>query len=183
MTDTSIQIVFFLVNLIIAGLVGTAAATHKIGQYKEKVDNLEKEKEKLCTKHDAIRSDVDKLLEFKVTAQKFIDNKIYQTNSPLSLTEFGIKLVDESGFKNVFDSAKDDLVKKLEEKTPKSKYDIQEMARALMDDLTEYPAFQPIKKYAFEKGIDFTQILRAGAILLRDYYFEVHPEITDSVGY
>jgi len=48
-----------------------------------------------------------------------------------------------------------------------------------MDSLGEYPPFQPIKKYAFEQGKDFLQILRAGAILLRDFYLKEHPEIKD----
>lgn len=63
-------------------------------------------------------------------------------------------------------------------KNPLTKYDVQEKARSLMDELTGYPAFQPIKTYAFQNGVDFPQILRAGALLLRDYYLSQHPEIT-----
>lgn len=183
MTDSTLQIILFVANLVIAGAVSAFTASHKIGQYKEKVDNLEKEKEKLCTKHDVIRSDMDKMLEFKASTQKYIDSKIYQSNSPLSLTDFGKTMVRESGFATIFEKTKPDLAAKLAAKNPKTKYDVQEMARSLLDELTDYPDFQPIKKYAFEKGIDFTQILRAGSIHLRDYYFELHPEITDSTGY
>lgn len=123
------------------------------------------------------KTEVDKLLEFKISAQKFIDSKLYRSDSPLNLTEFGIQLIRDSGFKEIFPSVKDDLVKMLEEKKPKTQYDVQEMARALMDELTEYQAFQPIKTYAFKNGKDHQQILRAGAILLRDYYIIKHPEL------
>jgi uncharacterized protein YihD (DUF1040 family) len=163
-------------------------ASIRIGEYKNKVDALETTvgKDEHCGFRKTLgdtKTEVDKLLEFKTSAQKFIDSKIYQSNSPLSLTDLGKTLVSESGFENIFNSVKDDLCLKLQDKNPKTKYDAQEMARSLMDDLTDYEAFQPIKKYAFEKGTDFTQILRAGAILLRDYYLQKHSEITDSTGY
>ena len=126
--------------------------------------------------------DIDKKIaafeEFKTNTQKFIDSKIYQANSPLSLTEFGRKLIKESGFEEIFDREKDKLVEKLELKTPTTKYDAQEKAREVMNDLTECPEFQPLKEYAFKTGSDYAQILRAGAIPLRDYYLEKHPEIT-----
>ena len=96
---------------------------------------------------------------------------------PLQLSPFGKKLVEESGFAQIFEKNKDDLIKILQEKSPKTRYDVQEKARALMDELGEYPPFQSIKTYAFENGADFLQILRAGAIFLRDYYFSTHPEI------
>jgi len=47
-----------------------------------------------------------------------------------------------------------------------------------MKSKNNYAAFAPIKSYAFNTGNDFGQILRAGAILLRDYYLDKHPEIT-----
>jgi hypothetical protein len=47
-----------------------------------------------------------------------------------------------------------------------------------MDELTDYPPFQSIKDYAFDSEQDFAQILRAGSILLRDYYLSKHPTIT-----
>ena len=53
------------------------------------------------------------------------------------------------------------------------------MAREIMDGLTEYTAFSPIKTYAFKTGKDFGQILMAGAIILRDYYLSTHLEIKD----
>ena len=148
-----------------------------IGRYREKIDSLEKSNEKQDVKIEKLRTDVDKLLEFKTNTQKFIDSKIYKSKSPLNLTDFGWKLVKESGFQTIFDEHKGDLVKKLYEKKPKTKYDVQEEARELMGELVEYKAFQPIKTYAFETGKDYEQILRAGALLLRDYYFEVHTEI------
>lgn len=182
--NEQIQIIMFGVNLLIAVGAGWGTAFLVIGKYKEKVDSLEKEKNKIQDKVDELRSDSDKFSEFKINAQKFIDSKIYASSSPLVLTEYGQQLINQSGFADIFPKVKDDLVTKLEEvvqqklKDPSKKYDIQEMARALMDELTNYKSFEAIKIYAFQNGKDYQQILRAGAILLRDYYLEKHPEIT-----
>ncbi|MBZ9572259.1 hypothetical protein KJA15_02940 [Patescibacteria group bacterium] len=178
-SDTLVIIIIFIINLIIAAVIGAITASITIGRYKEKVDNLIQEKDKACTKIEKLRSDVDKLLEFKVNAQKFIDSKIYKTGSRLTLTEFGKTLLRESGFDDIFEREKDNLARKLSVYPNKTKYDIQENARSLMDSLVDYEPFASIKTYAFNKGIDFGQILRAGAIPLRDYYLGTHPEIKE----
>jgi hypothetical protein len=141
--------------------------------------SLEKDKEKHQTKIETLRTDMDKMLEFKENAKKFMDSKIYTTHSPLALSEFGKKLIKDSGFETLFPSVRDDLVTKLEIMNPKTQYDVQEKARALMDSLTEYPIFSTLKTFAFKNGVDFSQILRAGSILLRDYYLLKHPEIKE----
>jgi len=172
--------VVLIVNIIISAVVGMGTALFTVGQYKNKVDRMERDFEKLADKKEKLRTDVDKLLEFKTQAQKFIDRSIYKDQSPLSLTDFGEKLVNESGLHDIFNDVKDDLVEMLEEMEPSSQYDTQEKARALMDNLAGYEPFKRVEKYAFDHGKDLNQILRAGAILLRDYYFEKHPEVVNS---
>lgn len=179
MDNATITIVTFIINLFFAGAISSLSAIFIIGKYKEKVDTLEKEKEKIDTKIENLRSDVDKLLEFKVNTQKFIDSKIYSTSSPLNLTEFGRKLLSENGFNDIFEREKDKLVAKLSKYPNKTKYDVQENARSLMDSLMGYEPFAPMKACAFNHGIDFGQILRAGAIPLRDYYLSKYPEIKE----
>ena len=166
-------------GVIISALIAFIVSSVRIGEYKNKVDTLETtmgrdEHGGLRKTVGDVKAEVDKFSEFKTSAQKFIDSKIYVSKSPLNLTEFGKKLVKESGFEDIFPNVRDDLVRLLEEKGPKTQYDAQETARALMDELTDYDAFQPIKTYAFTHGLDYQQILRAGAILLRDYYLSKH---------
>lgn len=169
-----------IINLVISALVGAGTAIFVIGQYKNKVDRMEKDLERMVDRKEVLRTDVDKLLEFKTQAQKFMDKSIYKDQSPLSLTDFGEELVNDSGLRDVFNDVKDDLVGMLEELEPTSQYDVQEKARALMDNLAGYEPFKRVEKYAFDHGKDLNQILRAGAILLRDYYFKKHPEIVDT---
>lgn len=175
--SSSKNIIVPLINIALGGLVAWLTVWAKMAKYQQKVDDLKEDKITMMTKLEGLRTDVDTLKEFKVSAQKFIDKSLYESKSPLSLTDFGKKLVDESGFVGIFEIAKTDLVTKLNTKNPKTKYDAQEMARQLMDELVDYAPFAPIKDYAFKSGTDFGQILRAGAIILRDYYLSLHPEI------
>jgi len=146
----------------------------------EKVNRLDKDMPVMDGKINKLFQDMSAVEEFKTNTQKFIDSKIYKAGSPLVLTDYGKKLIKDSGFESIFEREKDELVLKLEQKRPKTKYDVQEKARELMNELTEYPAFQVIKAFAFENGHDYNQILRAGAIPLRDYFLEKHQEISAS---
>jgi len=171
------------INLLVSGgvslVVGAGSALFVIGQYKAKVDRVIEDQKSCDKKRTDMKTELDKLLEFKTQAQKFIDEQIYNKKSPLSLTELGKKLVTESSLDKIFEQVKDDLVSMLEKEHLTTQYDVQEHARSLMDNLTDYSPFQPVKQYAFEHGQDLGQILRAGAIMLRDYYFEKHPEIVN----
>lgn len=169
----------FLGSIALGAISGFGTAWVKMARYQQKCDDLIEEKNRHQAKIDALRTDMDKMLEFKESTQKFVDSKIYTSHSPLSLSEYGKKLIKESGFESLFPSVRDDLVARLEKMQPKTQYDVQEMARALMDSLTEYSALGQLKTYAFQNGVDFQQILRAGAIPLRDFYLEKHPEIKE----
>lgn len=173
-------------NSIISALIGTGSTFLVLllgylvffGRKFEKIDKLEKEQEKQEKKIDEFSTDIATLKEFKSNTEKRLDNEIYKTKSPLSLTDFGKKLIEDSGFNNIFEQEKDNLVAMLEKKNPKTQYDVQEMARLLMSELTNYVPFTSIKTYAFTNGKDYAQILRAGAIPLRDYYLQKHPEMS-----
>lgn len=178
---------FWLMNSsIISGLISSVTTILLLllgylvffGRKFEKIDKLEKEQEKQDKKIDEFSTDIATLKEFKANTEKIIDKEIYKTKSPLDLTDFGKKLLADSGFNTIFEQEKDNLVTMLEKKDPKTQYDVQEMARLLMSGFIDYAPFTPLKTYAFTNGKDFAQILRAGAIPLRDYYLEKHPEIT-----
>jgi hypothetical protein len=177
MNPLNAPIVMPILSLLLGLAGGFLAFWSSHAKYQQKVDHLDREKNNTTLVLNEFRSDIATLKEFKVQAQKFIDRIIYQSSSPLSLTKLGLQMVEESGFKDIFHDEKNNLAALLARKSPLTKYDTQEMARELMDNLREYPAFTPIKSYAYNTGKDFGQILRAGAILLRDYYLSIHPEI------
>lgn len=159
-------------------LLGALVWLIALGKKLQVIEDLSVAQSEHSTKIAEFDREIAAYKEFKTSTQKFIDKQLYKDHSPLGLTTFGQKLVKDSGFVDIFEEEKDNLVKLLEAKEPTTQYDVQEMARSMMDELLEYETFQPIKTYAFQNGKDFGQILRAGAIPLRDYYLEKHPEIT-----
>ena len=167
------------VVLSVGGAVAASFLT--MGKYKEKVDRLEKDVEKLTAKAETVRSDVDKMITAVGSLEKNIDklSGFSQSHSPISLTEKGQKVIDDSGFSQIFENVKEDLLKDLEKQNPRSQYDAQEKARMMLGSMTDDKRFRSVEKWAYENGEDFAQILRAGAIPLRDYYFKKHPEIVD----
>jgi hypothetical protein len=172
------ELISIIVSVIVSALTTIAGYLIFFGRKLEQLDRLCKDHDSLSTETKELLKEIAALKEFKANTQKFIDSSIYKSKSPLSLTEFGEKLIKESGFKEIFEKEKGNLAGKLFGKQPKTKYDVQEKARELMNELTEYLPFQPLKEYAFKTGNDYAQILRAGAIPLRDYYLSKHPEIT-----
>ena len=108
-----------------------------------------------------------------------IKRGILASESPLALTEMGEKLLEDSGFNEIFEKVKDELVRMLEEKKPENKYQTEENARSLMEELTDYEPFKPLQEFVYSNPKhDLGTILRAGGIKLRDYYLEKHSEIT-----
>lgn len=104
-----------------------------------------------------------------------------KSNSPIVLNDRGKKLVEESGFKEIYESIKDELIRKIEEKKPHFRYDVQGASILVLYELRaiDYEPFNRIKTYCFNNGVEYSEVLSAGSILLRDYYLEKHPEIKD----
>jgi len=122
---------------------------------------------------------IDELIR---NSNKILDVDVFDCMCPLSLSYIGINLLDGSGFKTIFEEVKDKLNARIEVKyAPKTKYDVQEGAYRFMagHSTCEHTPFNALKKYAYEKGKDYSQILRAGSILVRDYYLEKHSEIKE----
>jgi hypothetical protein len=90
--------------------------------------------------------------------------------SPVAPTEYGRNLIVESGLEKILNDRTDFLKAELQKKLPISQtdYDVQESARALLLELKANEIMNPVKKYAFDNGIDVDLILRVGGLWLRD---------------
>jgi hypothetical protein len=168
-----------LIELAGSAATGFGAAWIKMAKYQQKTDRLIEDVRHLTASTDAVRMKVERILEWKVRAQKDLDDRqLVDRRSPLKLTPRGEKLIKDSGFEDIFSQIKNDLVLELWKMNPLTKYDVQEKARLMLDGMVDAPEFIRIKGYAYDHGEDASQILRAGAILLRDEYLVQHPEIT-----
>ncbi len=95
--------------------------------------------------------------------------RILKTISPVGLTDYGKKLVAESGFNKIFNDNKETIIGWIKELNPKNQYDAQELSRKTLLDRKDDTLFEPLKNYTFQHGeTSLEQILRAGSIVLRD---------------
>lgn len=90
--------------------------------------------------------------------------------SPLTLTEYGKKLIDDSGFERILAECRDELVKKVKDTKPSTNYDIQQnsidVIKKLLDSDDE--KLKPLKSYAFNNGLSVDILIPPAGIVLRD---------------
>lgn len=97
---------------------------------------------------------------------------LVQSKSPLSLTDKGILVLNESGGRDYIDNNKDTFIQEISSKHPKSSYDIQEFSKVVLEEHKDDEKFIKIKDYAFKKGILLDFIIMALSIYLRDFALE-----------
>jgi hypothetical protein len=99
---------------------------------------------------------------------------VEKSGSPLRPTEYGAKLIRESGLEKVLNNNQESLCIKLKASLPNDfgEYDVQENSRALLLGLKDDPIMKPVKEYVYSHPIDIEIILRAGGLWLRDDFLK-----------
>lgn len=108
-------------------------------------------------------------------------------NSPLALNEFGKRLYEECGGKSFLEANQVLLLKRIEEKTPKTALDVEMYAKEVLFSLTNNDIFNTIKVWVYNSPAwkigdkDYTitlgDVCFVLSIPLRDKYLQLHPEI------
>ena len=90
--------------------------------------------------------------------------------SPLHVTEYGDKLLRESGFYNVLKDNHLELVNMVKDKNPTTNYDIQKDSIEVVEEMLEgdHTMAVCLKEYAFNNGIDLKMLSLPAGIALRD---------------
>ncbi|TSC95445.1 MAG: hypothetical protein Athens101410_504 [Parcubacteria group bacterium Athens1014_10] len=89
--------------------------------------------------------------------------------SPFVLTEYGEKLVNESGFPEIFRQNREKIINTVKSYNPQTNYDIQEYSKkVLLENFLNDPIMKPVKDYAFQNSIKIEIILEAATLLVRD---------------
>lgn len=90
--------------------------------------------------------------------------------SPLHVTEYGNKLLDESGFYDVLHHHRDELVNLVKERQPKTNYDIQQRSIEVIEEVIESDDEMAVslKEYAYNSGVNLDIITYPAGIALRD---------------
>ena len=90
--------------------------------------------------------------------------------SPLHVTEYGNKLLDESGFYDVLRQYRSELVNLVKERQPKTNYDIQQRSIEVVEEVIESDDEMAVslKEYAYNSGVNLDIITYPAGIALRD---------------
>ena len=100
---------------------------------------------------------------------------VIQRKSPITLSERGTRLLNESGAKKFVDAHLDELLKTVKERAPATDYDIQEEAQKVIKELQNDPRLNPIKDFLFKDGSTLDEAITVMGIYLRDHILEKRP--------
>jgi hypothetical protein len=142
---------------------------------KRNFDQLDKSDMRIEGKVDKVGEKVEEtrgaVIEMQDTFNRmgYPMQRILKTTSPVELTEYGKKLVEESGFNRIFSENREEILGWVKERNPKNQYDAQEISRTVLLEHQNDPIFELLKQYAFQHAeTSLEQILRAGAIITRN---------------
>ena len=135
----------------------------------------------------AIKNDLSDVQLFITSKYPSALGTFVTKNSPLTLNEFGKKLYEECGGKSFLEANQVLLLKKIEEKYPKTALDVETYAKEVLFPLTQNDIFKTIKVGVYNSPAwkigdkDYTitlgDVCFVLSIPLRDKYLSLHPEI------
>jgi cell division protein FtsB len=170
------------VSIVLSALAGIAGAWATLAKYREKVDSLEKSldlHQDAENKHyEKLNEDISKLrervsaLESGVARDREYNSDNIRNKSPLSLTEKGLALLEDSGAKVYLEQNEEKLIEEIKEREPRSAYDVQELSKYIVEKNINTAEFIPLKNYAFAHGVNIIDIAQVISIPLRDKALE-----------
>lgn len=147
--------VYAILSLGIFGLIFYLGSLHS------NIKKVIKEFPKICRALD--------LISVKLRETGFFDENIYvSAASPIKLTPKGKELLHESGSDDFVNKYKDELIKKVRDKNPKTAYDVQIIARDVVENLRDDDRFSNFKDFVYKKGMPLEPIFIVMGIYLRD---------------
>jgi len=163
------QFIQYVVSPAVVFTVGCfiLAKVFKLGEFKEeisktldKVKDLEKDVKKLLSHVDIIRTNL--------VTKGGLDASLFAATSPLKLLEKGIKLLEDSGFKNIYSNNKEMFINEVKKYEVKTLADIDEASLKVMEKCRDDSKLANFKEIAFQNGVSLDVLLRVLAIYLRD---------------
>lgn len=129
--------------------------------------NLEKSVNKLEQIVKNLELDIT-VIKTHLISETGLDSGLFAKNSPLSLTEKGEKLLDETEFREVYKENKNWFLDEIKKHGVKTMADIDEAAFKVLEDCRDNEKFIDYKEIAFEHGITVELLLKTLSIYLRD---------------
>lgn|SRR3989338_9700061 len=131
----------------------------------------------ISTEFPKMRRALD-LISEKLVDRKFFTNPVYvSAGSPLHLTPEGKAMLEQSGFEEFFTANKERIYREIDKLEPTSPFDVEAATKHVMllhVDLQEFAAIERIKQYAYENGVQLSDMLFAFSIEVRNRYLAEH---------
>ena len=121
-----------------------------------------------------LKSDVKKIksnmqvVKTHLVTQQGVDANLFASSSPLELKPKGIKLLKESGFKNIYKNNKDWFIEEISKYNPLTLADLDETSFKVLEKCNDIRKFADFKQIAFQHGVSLELLLRVLSIYLRD---------------
>jgi hypothetical protein len=100
-------------------------------------------------------------------------SKVATSNSPRALNEYGKKILNESGIKEIIEEKKGTLLPLVKAKGAKNAYDAEQAVLSVVEKLPEHcpDIVDRLKTGAFNTGATIDTVLLVGGLYLRDLIF------------
>ena len=167
-TTTATSLIPSIVTILVAVGSGWVGALLALGVYKNKIDNLETTLGK--DEHSGLRKTVSDIRDKVVSCEATIkaNGPLTERKSPVSLSDRGEELLNNSEAKQFVNNNLEELSKKVEELRPKTAYDVQENSWKVLQDMSDDDRFNTLKEYLFQEGLKLEDLVTVMGIYLRD---------------
>ena len=153
--------------------VGNFVSNILLGETKEMIIRTDERIKGMVQEVSKI-SEIDKRVVATETRIKFLQVDSYApVSSPRKLNEGGLRVLSESGIKDLIDNLKSEVLQVVQSKNITTAYDAE---KCILDLLSHLPENHPelldqLKEGAFRVGVDIQILLLVGGIYLRDLIF------------
>ena len=108
-----------------------------------------------------------------------LDTSLIQIMSPMTITEQGHQVLQESGFEDIasMSTHRAEILQFLSEQSPKTKLDVENFAIILFATILEKDFMNPVKTYLYNKPNMRDVYMTLAGLYIRDEYLKEHPEI------
>lgn len=141
-------------------------------------------------KFNVLSQNITALIAFLTTKHADLQSGLFQSYSPIQLTEIGLDLLAKSGGKDYIETHISALLEDMEKQNFKSGLDVQNYANTIIFREFHNDGFIHIRNYMFQNPVfkpkdsaeipvNNSNINQIMGIFLRDKYFEKHPELKD----
>jgi hypothetical protein len=86
--------------------------------------------------------------------------ELFSANSPITLKPKGLKIVEQTGFKDLLKENKDSYIKKLIDLNPRNEAELDEATFTLLEKMRGTKEFRKFEQVAYENGILYDVVLK-----------------------